>query len=349
MKRLALMLTFTLLFSLAVPISAFADENEVENTVSEEEYGGYEVEDIGNVAIDGVILDEEAIEQLNELLTQAQYEFERENQQDDGNITTGSIVSEEEQVQASNENISFPSADYQVNAVEQNSGGTIEDIQVTFPASDYNPGDLIGGTIIINEAESQQQNQNNKQQKQSKTQENKGKTTKTNTTKTKTTKTKTTKGKNKSGSSATEEAVKKKLRKAGSILTKRVGKKKLPVVQYRYGGNTNPKITKDGKVKKRGVLDCSSLVKYVYKEYLNKNITRTTTSQYRNAKQKLTNLSQSNLKPGDLLFNRNLGHVGIYIGDGKVLHNSSSAGKPIIVSLSQFKPQQGARYLNFKS
>lgn len=346
MKRLALMLTFTLLFSLAVPISAFADENEVENTVSEEEYEGYEVEDIGNVEIDEVVLDEEAAEQLNELLTQAQYEFERENEQVDGNVTTDSVVGDEEQDQSSeelnqlfNEHISFSSSDYQVNVV-QNDEAT-EDVQVTFPASDYNPGELIGGVIIVDNAEAQQQNQqqkqNDKQQKQTKTKESKSKTTKT----------KTKKEQKKSGT--TEEAVEKKLRKAGKILTKRVGKKKEPVVRYAWGGNKEPKIDKNGKVKERGVLDCSSLVKYVYKEYLNKKIPRTTTTQYKGAKKKLTNLKASNLKPGDLLFNRNLGHVGIYIGGGKVLHNSSSAGKPIVVPLSQFKPQQGARYLNFKS
>ena len=75
--------------------------------------------------------------------------------------------------------------------------------------------------------------------------------------------------------------------------------------------------------------DCSGLVYYVFRQhgiYLN----RTAATQYEHG----VFVSKSNLQPGDLVFFQNtykagISHVGIYIGDGKFIHASSSQGVTI--------------------
>lgn len=72
--------------------------------------------------------------------------------------------------------------------------------------------------------------------------------------------------------------------------------------------------------------DCSGLVQYVFNQS-GINLPRTTTEQV----QVGTYVSKSNLQPGDLVFLQNtyrqgVSHVGIYIGDGQMIHASSSKG-----------------------
>jgi cell wall-associated NlpC family hydrolase len=72
--------------------------------------------------------------------------------------------------------------------------------------------------------------------------------------------------------------------------------------------------------------DCSGYTQYVMKR-CGITIPRTTTEQYKIG----TFVSKSNLQPGDLVFLQNtyregISHVGIYIGDGKMIHASSSKG-----------------------
>ena len=81
-----------------------------------------------------------------------------------------------------------------------------------------------------------------------------------------------------------------------------------------------------------GVADCSSFTQYVFK----KNglaIGRDTEAQYTNPQSKSVNKSE--LMAGDLIFFRDtypsgkkdgVSHVGIYIGNGQFVHNSSSKG-----------------------
>jgi uncharacterized protein YgiM (DUF1202 family) len=79
--------------------------------------------------------------------------------------------------------------------------------------------------------------------------------------------------------------------------------------------------------------DCSGFVQYV----MNMNgisLPRTTTEQYKIG----TYVAKSDLQPGDLVFLQNtyrdgISHVGIYVGDGKMIHASSSKGV-VISSLS---------------
>lgn len=83
---------------------------------------------------------------------------------------------------------------------------------------------------------------------------------------------------------------------------------------YRLGGKT-----------KKGV-DCS---KFAYEVY--ENVFNTTLGQNsRNIYTQVDPIKKDQLKPGDLVFfkirSRNITHVGVYIGDDKFAHASSSRG-----------------------
>lgn len=91
-------------------------------------------------------------------------------------------------------------------------------------------------------------------------------------------------------------------------------------IKYVFGGN-NPS---------GGSTDCSGFTQYVYAQNGIK-IGRTTQAQWTDG----TAVEKSNLKAGDLVFFKNtynsnwvdgVSHVGIYIGNGKFYHNSSSKG-----------------------
>jgi len=74
---------------------------------------------------------------------------------------------------------------------------------------------------------------------------------------------------------------------------------------YRYGG-TGP-----------GAWDCSGLTQAAWRA-AGVNLPRTTTQQW--AWGASRRVSMDALQPGDLLFSNSLGHVGIYIGGGKMVH-----------------------------
>ncbi|WP_420033229.1 NlpC/P60 family protein [Streptomyces sp. cg28] len=61
--------------------------------------------------------------------------------------------------------------------------------------------------------------------------------------------------------------------------------------------------------------DCSGLTQYAY-NVAGVGITRTTYTQQNDG----TKIGMSQLKPGDLVFFNNLAHVGLYAGNGQVLH-----------------------------
>lgn len=91
--------------------------------------------------------------------------------------------------------------------------------------------------------------------------------------------------------------------------------------------------------------DCSGYVQYVL-NLSGITLPRTTTEQYKVG----TYVSKSNLQPGDLVFLQNtyragISHVGIYIGDGKMIHASSSKGVVISNLSSTYYTQHyyGAR------
>lgn len=95
-------------------------------------------------------------------------------------------------------------------------------------------------------------------------------------------------------------------------------------VPYVYGGSTP------------NGFDCSGFTKYVFKKF-NIYVPRSA-KEYAGIG---TKISRSNIKPGDILLfdrynNYQLGHVGIYLGNDKFIHASTSKGKVVIATLSRY-------------
>ncbi len=71
--------------------------------------------------------------------------------------------------------------------------------------------------------------------------------------------------------------------------------------------------------------DCSGFAQFVYRS-CGKSIPRTSSSQYASCKK----VSKANLKPGQLVFfsgysGGGVGHVGIYVGNGNMIHAANSS------------------------
>jgi len=91
-------------------------------------------------------------------------------------------------------------------------------------------------------------------------------------------------------------------------------------VPYKYGGNT------------RSGIDCSGLVKQIYKQVYGINLSRISRDQL---KDNCRRISKNSLRQGDLVFFAPEGsdvpnHVGIYLKNGAFIHSSSKRG--VIVS-----------------
>ncbi|MFJ2029244.1 C40 family peptidase [Streptosporangium sp. NPDC087985] len=76
-----------------------------------------------------------------------------------------------------------------------------------------------------------------------------------------------------------------------------------------------------------GAFDCSGLVQYAWRK-AGVSLPRITYSQYRAVRKKV---SWSNLRPGDLMFFYGKGHVGMYVGKGRMVHSPSS-GKTVRIA-----------------
>ena len=74
--------------------------------------------------------------------------------------------------------------------------------------------------------------------------------------------------------------------------------------RYLYGGSS----PSDG-------FDCSGFVRYVYAHF-GVSLAHSSYAQFARG----SSIDQRALKPGDLVFFDELGHVGIYIGDGRFIH-----------------------------
>ncbi|MEV8631858.1 C40 family peptidase [Streptosporangium sp. NPDC051023] len=81
-----------------------------------------------------------------------------------------------------------------------------------------------------------------------------------------------------------------------------------------------------------GAFDCSGLVQYAWRK-AGVSLPRVTGSQYRAVRKKV---SWSRLRPGDLLFFYGKGHVGMYVGHGKMVHSPSSGKTVRIVTLKGY-------------
>ncbi len=103
-------------------------------------------------------------------------------------------------------------------------------------------------------------------------------------------------------------------------------------VGYQFGGN-NPEAG----------LDCSGMVRYVYREAIGIDLPHNAAAIAKRARV----VRDGDLRSGDLVFFNTLGyafsHVGIYLGDGKFIHAPSSKGRVRIASLSN--PYFASRYL----
>lgn len=89
---------------------------------------------------------------------------------------------------------------------------------------------------------------------------------------------------------------------------------------YRFGGTS-----------RRGI-DCSSFVQQVFRE-VDVDLPRSAREQFRVG----TKVERDELKPGDLVFFRTYArfpsHVGIYLGDNKMIHASSRSRRVVVTSL----------------
>lgn len=100
--------------------------------------------------------------------------------------------------------------------------------------------------------------------------------------------------------------------------------------KYKYGGNTT------------SGFDCSGFVRYIF-DKMNVDLPRRSADQASEG----TKVAKSDLKAGDLVFfdtsgsnNGGITHVGIYVGDGKFAHASSSKGVTIdSLDSSYYKPR----------
>lgn len=94
-------------------------------------------------------------------------------------------------------------------------------------------------------------------------------------------------------------------------------------IRYKYGGTTP-----------ESGLDCSGLVRYVFKEAWGKNLPRTAQEISEVGKK----VDTKDLQPGDLVFyntlKRSFSHVGIYLGDNKFIHSPSGGGEVRVESMN---------------
>jgi len=98
-----------------------------------------------------------------------------------------------------------------------------------------------------------------------------------------------------------------------------IGALSLVGIRYRYGGNSPAQ-----------GLDCSGLVRYVFREAGGTDLPRTSNEMSRRGQ----HVEKQDLQPGDLVFfntlNRAFSHVGIYRGNNEFVH-APSAGRNVRV------------------
>ncbi len=84
--------------------------------------------------------------------------------------------------------------------------------------------------------------------------------------------------------------------------------------------------------------DCSGFVQHIYKNF-QIDLPRSSAEQSRVGKLAARTMDFSKLKPGDLLFfsraGRYIGHVGIYLGEEKMIHASSRRRGVVVTDLRQ--------------
>ena len=103
--------------------------------------------------------------------------------------------------------------------------------------------------------------------------------------------------------------------------------------KYVYGGTTT-----------KG-FDCSGFIGYVYKR-VGVSLPRTSAGMYASG----TSVAKKNLKSGDIVFfnttGKGVSHAGIYIGNGKFVHSSTSKG--VTVTKLNDPYYWGSKYIGAK-
>lgn len=103
-------------------------------------------------------------------------------------------------------------------------------------------------------------------------------------------------------------------------------------VRYAYGAVGKPYAWgADGP----GSYDCSGLTLAAWRA-AGKTLPHNAAMQW----DKVTHISRSQLKPGDLVFYSNLGHVGLYVGSGRVIH-APTFGENVKISSVDMMPPYG--------
>jgi cell wall-associated NlpC family hydrolase len=112
--------------------------------------------------------------------------------------------------------------------------------------------------------------------------------------------------------------------RAAAIAVRGVG------VPYRWGGSSPA-----------GGFDCSGLVYWTYRQ-LGIELPHSSYALYDQGRR----VARSRMKPGDLLFFSGLGHVGIYIGRGRMVHAPHSGTRVQVVNLG--RSSYGARLVGVR-
>jgi cell wall-associated NlpC family hydrolase len=103
----------------------------------------------------------------------------------------------------------------------------------------------------------------------------------------------------------------------------------------RYEGNS---YRRGASLETSSATDCSGFVQYVCQNFM-VELPRTSSEQAHYGKTVTSQMDFSKLLPGDLLFfrrgGRGIGHVGIYMGNGKMIHASSPRTGIIVTDLNQ--------------
>ena len=120
------------------------------------------------------------------------------------------------------------------------------------------------------------------------------------------------------------------------IRLNRTAKKKheLRVVRYKIIKTAKAQIGDPYRLGQSGpnAFDCSGFVRYVYKKVTGKNLPHYSKAQYQQARK----IKKKNAKPGDLVFFFRNGarHVGIYLGNGKMVDAPNSGNRVRVSPIS---------------
>uniref|UniRef100_A0A7V4GAE6 NlpC/P60 family protein n=1 Tax=Desulfobacca acetoxidans TaxID=60893 RepID=A0A7V4GAE6_9BACT len=103
-------------------------------------------------------------------------------------------------------------------------------------------------------------------------------------------------------------------------------------------GYTGTRYSRGGNLETGTATDCSGFVQYIYNGFKIK-LPRSSAEQAQVGRVVTQNMDFSKLVPGDLLFfrrgGRAVGHAGIYLGEGKMIHASNHRNGVIITDLRQ--------------